>query len=186
MLTLSSVAMVVCTQNSTFINGALDSLTYTFAEELRNDLLPAVESKYSTYAKECTPRAFAQSRDHRAFAGLSRGAVTTLHSAFCACLDYFSYFGTFSSSRTPASYLKQTIQSEAFASLPIRYYYVASGVFDFGLPNQVKDYKALLSIDARVRDGENASFDTFPMRAHTMGNWHLALYNFYKKFFKSF
>ena len=67
----------------------LDQLTYSFAKELRNDLMPEIESVYSTYAKSADDEGFAESRDHRAFAGLSRGAVTMYHSALCQSLDYF-------------------------------------------------------------------------------------------------
>lgn len=84
----------------------LDQLTYSFAKELRNDLMPEIESVYSTYAKSADDEGFAESRDHRAFAGLSRGAVTMYHSALCQSLDYFSWFGAFSGSRTDRTALK--------------------------------------------------------------------------------
>ena len=51
--------------------------------------MPEIESVYSTYAKSADDEGFAESRDHRAFAGLSRGAVTMYHSALCRSLDYF-------------------------------------------------------------------------------------------------
>ena len=38
----------------------LDPLTYSFREELRNDLMPAVESKYSTWAETADAEGFAQ------------------------------------------------------------------------------------------------------------------------------
>ncbi|SCJ25189.1 Endo-1%2C4-beta-xylanase Y precursor [uncultured Blautia sp.] len=161
----------------------LDQLTYSFAKELRNDLMPEIESSYSTYAKSADDKGFSESRDHRAFAGLSRGAVTTYHSAICQSLDYFSWFGTFSGSRTDAQQFQDTIQSGTFADLPIHYLYVASGNFDFALPGQVQDYQALLDIEPRLRAGVNTCFDVFPMRYHSMGNWHLALYNYLKKIF---
>ena len=161
----------------------LDQLTYSFAKELRNDLMPEIESSYSTYAKTADDKGFSESRDHRAFAGLSRGAVTTYHSAICQSLDYFSWFGTFSGSRTDAQQFQDTIQSGEFADLPIHYLYVASGNFDFALPGQVQDYQALLDIEPRLRAGVNTCFDVFPMRYHSMGNWHLALYNFLQKIF---
>lgn len=43
----------------------LDQLTYSFREELRNDLMPEVESRYSTYAETCDEQGFTASRDHR-------------------------------------------------------------------------------------------------------------------------
>ena len=161
----------------------LDKLTYSFAKELRNDLMPEIESSYSTYAKSADDKGFFQSRDHRAFAGLSRGAVTMYHSALCKSLDYFSWFGAFSGSRTDKTAFEDTIQTGGFAELPIHYLYVASGTFDFALPGQVQDYQALLDIEPRLRSGVNTCFDVFPMRYHSMGNWHLALYNFLQKIF---
>ena len=161
----------------------LDQLTYFFAKELRNDLMPEIESSYSTYAKSADDVGFSESRDHRAFAGLSRGAVTMYHSVLCQSLDYFSWFGAFSGSRTDAQAFEDTIQSEDFADLPIHYLYVASGNFDFALPGQVQDYQALLDIEPRLRSGVNTTFDVFPMRYHSMGNWHLALYNYLQKIF---
>ena len=97
----------------------LDRLTYSFREELRQDLMPAVEAKYSTYAEGTDEEAFQASREHRAFAGLSRGAVTTLHSVFCGSLDYFSWFGTFSASRTPVSYYQEKNLTEETKDLLI-------------------------------------------------------------------
>ena len=158
--------------------GALDPLTYSFAQELRSDLMPAVESVYATFAERCDEQGFAASRDHRAFAGLSRGAVTTYHSAFCSSLDYFSWFGAFSGSRTDAEEFRRTIQSPALAAYPIHSLYVSSGVFDFALPGQIQDYRALLELEPRLKEGSNTRFDVFPMRYHSWQNWHLALYNF--------
>ena len=161
----------------------LDQLTYFFAKELRNDLMPEIESSYSTYAKSADDAGFSESRDHRAFAGLSRGAVTMYHSVLCQSLNYFSWFGAFSGSRTDAQAFEDTIQAGDFADLPIHYLYVASGNFDFALPGQVQDYQALLDIEPRLRSGVNTTFDVFPMRYHSMGNWHLALYNYLQKIF---
>lgn len=161
----------------------LDQLTYSFAKELRNDLIPAVEESYSTYAQDISEEAFRASRDHRAFAGLSRGAVTMYHSGFCANLDYFAWFGAFSGSRTPAQYFVDTIQTEEFAEYPIRYLYVTSGNFDFAMPGQVEEYEGLLEAEPRLAPGQNTTFDLFPMRYHSWGNWHLAFYNFLLKTF---
>lgn len=161
----------------------LDQLTYSFREELRNDLMPTVESRYSTYAESCDDAGFTASRDHRAFAGLSRGAVTTYHSVFCGSLDYFSWFGVFSGSRTDSNYFQNTIRSDAFRDYSINYLYVSSGNFDFALVGQIQDYQALLELEPRLNYGVNTLFDIFPMRYHSIGSWHLALYNFLQKIF---
>lgn len=161
----------------------LDPLTFSFREELRNDLMPFIESRYSTYAESCDEAGFTDSRDHRAFAGLSRGAVTTAHAAFCGSLDYFSWFGMFSAFRTTENYLRETIQSGEFADYPIHYLYMTSGNFDFALPAQVRGYRMMVDMEPRLVYGVNTLFEVFPMRYHSMGNWHLALYNYLQKIF---
>ena len=166
-----------------FKEDGLDPLTFSFREELRNDLMPFIESRYSTYAESCDEAGFTSSRDHRAFAGLSRGAVTTAHSAFCGSLDYFSWFGMFSAFRTTEDYLRETIQSEEFADYPIHYLYMTSGNFDFALPAQVPGYQMMVDMEPRLVYGVNTLFEVFPMRYHSMGNWHLALYNYLQKIF---
>ena len=147
--------------------------------------MPEIESVYSTYAKSADDEGFAESRDHRAFAGfVKREPVTMYHSALCQSLDYFSWFrGHSAEAGQTRTAFEDTIQTGDFAELPIHYLYVASGNFDFALPGQVQDYQALLDIEPRLRSGVNTCFDVFPMRYHSMGNWHLALYNFYRRFF---
>lgn len=45
-----------------------------FAEEMRGDIMPLVESTYSTYAPTPDTDGFLASRDHRAFSGYSQGS----------------------------------------------------------------------------------------------------------------
>lgn len=63
---------------------------YQFGKELRNDLIPYIDSHYSTYAD----------REHRAIAGLSMGGMQTINIGLCECIDLFSYFGAFSAAPT--------------------------------------------------------------------------------------
>lgn len=67
------------------------TLNQNFHRELLNDLLPAVESKYSTHAEDVSEQGLASSRDHRGFGGFSMGAVATWRT-FQNGLDYFRYF----------------------------------------------------------------------------------------------
>lgn len=70
---------------------AFYTLTVNYHNELVNDLIPAVEGTYSTYAENVTKEGIKNSRDHRAFGGFSMGSVTTWHT-FLNCLDEFRYF----------------------------------------------------------------------------------------------
>lgn len=62
-----------------------------FHREFLEELMPAVEGKYRTYAMTPTKEAFAASRDHRAFGGFSLGSITTWFE-FCHNADYIRYF----------------------------------------------------------------------------------------------
>ena len=62
-----------------------------FQKELKNDLIPAVESKYSTYAETTDIEGLRASRGHRAFGGFSMGGVTTWF-AFANNLDVIATF----------------------------------------------------------------------------------------------
>ena len=91
--------IIVCpTYNNTNLNGQ-DSDNFSLAlqlnrnyhNELLNDLIPAAESRYSTFAESTTPQVIAASRTHRGFGGFSMGSVATWRT-FQNCLDYFYYF----------------------------------------------------------------------------------------------
>lgn len=156
---------------------SLNILTRSFAQEIRNDLIPAVEGSYSTYATSLDEEGFQASRDHRAFAGLSRGAMTACYSGLAANLDVFSWFGAFSGSRMRADFF-QALEEADLEHNPIHYLYMSTGNFDFLLPEQIQDYRSLLEQYPELTEGENTSFQVFPMRYHSWGNWNLALYNF--------
>ena len=79
---------------------------YVFGQELRNDLIPYIESNFAVYHDDSDPTAV---RDHRAMAGLSMGGMQTINIGMCECLDLISWFGTFSAA--PTSYTSDKIAS---------------------------------------------------------------------------
>ncbi len=66
-----------------------------FPRELVDELIPAVEGKFRTYAKSTSPKDLMESRNHRAFAGFSMGGVTTWW-VFAKAKEYFKYFAPLS------------------------------------------------------------------------------------------
>lgn len=68
-----------------------DTTPIFYSGEIHDDLMPAVESHYHTYAKDVTDAGFAASRSHRAFGGFSAGSTTTWR-VFLEGLDRFEYF----------------------------------------------------------------------------------------------
>ncbi len=91
--------IVVCPTYNNTNEGGLDSRSFTLAmqltrnyhKELINDLIPAVEGTYSTYAMSTSVEDLIASRDHRGFGGFSKGSVATWR-IFQYGIDYFRYF----------------------------------------------------------------------------------------------
>lgn len=89
--------IIVCpTYNNTSSQDSADfslalRLNQNYHHELLNDLIPAVEGTYSTYAKSVSPEDLMAARDYRGFGGFSMGSVATWRT-FQYCLDYFRYF----------------------------------------------------------------------------------------------
>ena len=91
--------IIVCpTYNNTNENGRDSAnfslamqLTENYHNELINDLIPAVEGTYNTYAASISKDDLIASRDHRGFGGFSMGSVATWRT-FQYGLDYFHYF----------------------------------------------------------------------------------------------
>lgn len=84
--------LIIVTPN--FYNSGNDnasSLTRNFHNELIKDIIPAVESKYHTYAASTSKKDLIAARNHRAFGGFSMGSACTWYS-YINCLDYFTYF----------------------------------------------------------------------------------------------
>lgn len=79
------------TENAPQSFGRSVSEIAAFHEDLRHDLIPAVEGQYHTFAKDTSEEALRASREHRAFGGFSLGAVTTWYE-FVYDLDIVSRF----------------------------------------------------------------------------------------------
>lgn len=110
-------------------------------EELVNDLIPIVESRYRTYAESTDAAGLEASREHRAIGGFSMGAVTTWY-ALEHTLDFFKYFmpvsadswalGEFGGMNRPmetAEYLAGIIRQSPYAGTGF-YIWAASGTND--------------------------------------------------------
>lgn len=132
---IKPLIIVLPTYNNTSENDSSDyslaiQLTNQFHNELVNDLIPAVESKYSTYAKDTTPQGLKESRDHRGFGGFSMGAVNTWNT-FRYCLDYFRYFMPMSGSyTTDGEYMADLVRQQGYSSHDF-FIFAASGTDDF-------------------------------------------------------
>ena len=123
-------------------------LTDQFHNELLNDLIPAVESKYSTYAEDTMPEGLIASRDHRGFGGFSMGSVNTW-CTFRYGLDYFRYFMPMSGSYTTDGEYMAELVKESGHDWDDFFIFSASGTDDFAY----SAFKAQIMAMGNVADG---------------------------------
>ena len=77
-------------KNTRLGDKSLSVLLDDFRQELRYVIIPAVESKYSTFAPDTTPEGIAASREHRGISGFSMGGAVAWD-IISTDLDYFSF-----------------------------------------------------------------------------------------------
>ena len=95
-----------------------------FPEEFEHELMPAVESKYHTYAEDVTEEGLRASRNHRAFAGFSMGSVTTWE-IFMQSQEYVQYYMPMSGDNSKVLDMDASELSEDF------FIFSATGTEDF-------------------------------------------------------
>ena len=167
-------------------------LTKIFRHELRNDLIPAIEAKYHTYADfDISEESLTGSRMHRAFAGFSMGSGTTYASAFYGNYDMFAWFAPYSGVFVDEDqYDAETdrfikvIEDGAANGMPLGFFYSGNGTKDWVRDAQYAImYRALAKSDYLIA-GRNFDFVMIPEAEHNMWQWHVHLYNTLKVFFK--
>lgn len=162
------------------------SNTDNFAYEFRNDLMPAVEAKYSTYAENTTEEAFITSRDHRAFAGLSMGSMVTWRSGLQRSLPYVSWIGPYSGGVNPGP-IPETFREtgllwdaidDQIEKYPINALLNFNGTSDIAHDPHVVTYHHLLGIsEGHLVDGKNAAFYDFDQWIHGWYAWITFFYD---------
>lgn len=157
---------------------------YCFGQELRNDLIPYIESHYSTYAEyDENGYDLSLTRDHRAMAGLSMGGMQTINIGIGECLDLFGYFGAFSAAPTsnPSTRTTELLKDN---TLPIHYFYNICGTEDnIAYNSSSTAAKNLPAVCDQFRDGKNFMWQELP-GAHDFKIWYLGFYNFAQIAFK--
>ena len=171
-------------------NGTYDYV-YNFAQDFMNDLIPAVESKYSTYAKgDVSPENLKATRAHRAYAGLSMGSITSFLSILSSCTDYVGYVGSFSAG--PSADVNEAVAlTEAVATKlkaagnEMYYWYNANGVKDMAHDPHLASYPYMLELlPDMFEDGVNSCFVDYLEGIHDWYWWKLSMMNCLKVFFE--
>ena len=164
---------------------AFGTLTVNYHNELVNDLIPAVEGKYSTYAESTSTEDIIASREHRAFGGFSMGSVTTWYT-FVNCLDQFRYFLPMSGAM---DYQGDDVDAAVTVSghAPEDFFIFAiTGTDDFEYRNFTNQMEGMLSRESgNFVEGENVAFRVKEGYAHdgraAMEYTYNGLLQFWKK-----
>lgn len=173
-----------------------DTTQIFYSEEIKNDLMPAVESYYHTYAEGVADADFMISRSHRIFGGFSAGGTTTWR-VFLEGLDRFAYFmpmsggltlgGNGSSDTADAQQLADIAVSSGYGK---REYYIfaATGTQDVayqGLSAQIEAMKPLTEAfeytDSGFADG-NLMYYTVSGNRHDYQYTYEYVYNALRAF----
>lgn len=166
-------------------------LTEQFRFELRKDLIPAIESKYSTYAcGDVTEENLIKTRAHRACAGLSLGSMTTYRAALYNNFDLFSWYGPFSGCGGPrgvreneAKRITETLVEGEKKGLSLDYMFCGNGDKDIAYAEHTEIMEKALKMCNVLKPGVNYDFYTIPGGVHDMKAWQLHLYHALQIFF---
>lgn len=153
-----------------------------FPQELRNDIIPAVESAFSTYALDTTEQALAASRNHRAMAGLSNGCRLTYSAGMMENFDYISWFGCYSSA-ADSQQLTEALNSEKYAGYELNYMFNADGIYDFTYNEHRKMVDELLK-EGKKFTRQNVEYVEVMFGYHSARSWRVGFYNTLQRFFK--
>lgn len=172
-----------------------DPMTYAFASgvwpsyfwmELKNEIIPLVESTYSTYAHgDVSMENLIATRDHRGYCGLSMGSATSLNSIMMHSIDVISWIGSFSGSLTRADEMIAALNSDEFKDYPINFWYNGNGSADMAHDEHQVFFQTMVEkMPERFVDGETTCWVEFKGGSHAYNCWLPHLYNCLKIFFK--
>lgn len=158
---------------------------YVFGKELRNDLIPYIESNYSTYGEyDENGYDMTAARNHRAMAGLSMGGMQTINIGMGENLDILSYFGAFSAAPTTNNASKIAALLEEFPDYDINFFYNICGTEDgIAIASASAAVNNLTNLTDRLVDGENFVWQTVS-GGHDFKIWYLGFFNFAKLVFQ--
>lgn len=159
-------------------------ITEHFCHELRRDLIPGVESAFSTWAAgDVSEENLVKTRNHRGFAGLSLGSMTTYRAAFYNNFDLFSWYGAFSGCCGPwgnhdreVERIKETLDRWEKDGLKLDYLLCCNGDKDIAYAEHKDIMDRAQKICPQLVCGKTYDFHTVPGGVHDMKAWQLHLY----------
>ena len=173
--------------------GSMNSeATDVFQYEFRNDLVPEIEKEYATYCDgDTSPENLIKTREHRGFAGLSMGSMTSIRSALLGCLDICAYISSMSGGydaddndgQRGFAKVEEAV-TDTFKDYPVKYWLNQNGTDDIALtPHQALNNLVLSELDDYFVEDQNYKWILFPGGQHNFDAWLVHLYNTLLVFF---
>lgn len=171
-----------------------------FQQEIRNFLIPKVETTFSTYLTEATEEAMRSTRNHRAITGFSMGGGTTWY-AFLENMDLFATFlplsgdcwiieskGGGSQTQKTVETMNEIVKKKGFGKDDFRIY-AGTGSADIAYPAltpMIEEMKLHTDLYEYSEDFEkgNLHYEVVPDAPHTYIDVYQHLYNFMPYLFK--
>lgn len=163
-----------------------------FHNEYINDLIPAVEGKYSTYAESTDKDGILASRDHRVFGGFSLGSITTWY-IFENAFDYqrnflpmsgdnwhIAMFGGQTHPKETAEFLATVVNASKYKN--DFYVWYAVGTADSRFPQTDNQARAMMDIPGTF-NSSNFSYHQRQDGRHDMNSVLEFIYNSFPFFF---
>ena len=151
-----------------------------FPDEVRGDLIPAVEAKYSTYAPTVDAEGFAASRDHRCISGYSQGSGACWNVSY-KVLDWAKWIMPMSgSSANNLDRLKEALTESGISASDIFVILCSGGKRDMAYEGTVALANAMIADEAFSFGSDpavNNCFAEISNDMHTTINGRTNLFN---------
>ena len=159
-------------------------LTGSYPIELRNDIIPFMETHFSTYAGgDVSAENIKATREHRAFAGFSMGSITSIE-VLKQCPDLFYYIGSYSFG-SDGSAINEALSAPEFDDLEFGYWFNQNGTADYCLESQQEMVAYIReNMTDKFTDGKNFAYIEIPGGSHAYNCWIIGLYNSLLVFYK--
>lgn len=191
--------VIVVASSLAYEYGTDDMIMEETSREIADDLIPAVESRFSTFTKNTSPDGLRMSRNHRGMAGFSMGGSLTWH-MLKDHVDYFRYFIPMSmatyydrngysvkKSRAAAKEIRDSLRLSGYTSKDFEVF-AATGNMDHkakATAMQVYDLtnnKEFIFTNKSFKKG-NITFKMWPKKWHSYRTSYPYLYNALIQFF---
>lgn len=158
-----------------------DILAAQLAQELPEEILPAIISRYSTYAAGTDRFSLKTARPHFGFIGASAGSIIGTDAFLMRNSEIIGWFGLFSGCKKTPEEIISVLSQDDLKELPICGYYAAAGINDFLREGTYRTFLGLR--DSGLINEANSAYTDIRSAEHEDRVWITGIYNCLQLFF---